>query len=271
MIFKEDLFGGRVALVTGGGTGIGKEISLGLARLGADLVLASRERAHLEPAAAEIEKLGRRVLVKPTDIRQPDQVEALFQETRDTFGKLDYLINNAGANFMCPAERLSPNGWNAILSIVLTGTFLCSQQAAAIMKEKKYGKIINITTPYSWTGAPLVAHSGAAKAGLENLTKTLAVEWAHIGIRVNSVAPGPVATEGAKERLWANPEVEEMIRKRIPLGRFATCEDVATAVYFLLSEAADYITGATLVVDGGEWLRNPFQAIGELAGQPEST
>src|SRR5437016_8903773 len=193
---------GRVAIVTGGGTGIGRAIALEYARLGARLVLASRSPEHLEPAAEELgAKPGAEVLAVPMDVRVPEQVERLCDETVRRFGSIDILVNNAAGNFICPAEKLSPNGWNAVVNIVLNGTFYCSRAAGLRMiASGRGGSILNIVATYAWTGGPGTIHSACAKAGVVSMTRTLAVEWARYKIRVNAIAPGPVETEGAGSR-----------------------------------------------------------------------
>ena len=246
---------GRVAIITGGGTGIGLAIAREYARLGARLVLASRSLEHLEPAAQELRDQGAEVLVVPTDVRVPDQVEHLMAETLRQFGALDILVNNAAGNFICPAEKLSPNGWNAVINIVLNGTFYCSRAAGLRMIEsRRGGNILNIVAAYAWTGGPGTIHSACAKAGVVTMTRTLAVEWARFKIRVNAIAPGPVETEGAGSRLWATPEVREAMLRGVPRGRIGEPQEIAHAAAYLVSDFADFITGEVLVMDGGQWL-----------------
>ncbi|HEV2494448.1 MAG TPA: 2,4-dienoyl-CoA reductase [Terriglobia bacterium] len=246
---------GRVAIITGGGTGIGRAIAHEYARLGAKLVLASRSPEHLEPTAAELRAKGTQVIAVPTDVRVPEQVEHLCAETVRRFGAIDILVNNAAGNFICPAEKLSPNGWNAVVNIVLNGTFYCSRAAGLKMIESgRGGNILNIVATYAWTGGPGTIHSACAKAGVVCMTRTLAVEWARYKIRVNAIAPGPVETEGAGSKLWAAPEVRSAMLKGVPRGRIGTTEEIAQASAYLVSDFADFITGEVLVVDGGQWL-----------------
>ncbi len=249
MIFKENLLKGQVAIVTGGGTGLGKEMALTFAKLGCDLVLASRKLEHLEKVAREIEGLGRKALYIPTDIREPDQVQRMVDHTLERFGKIDILVNNAAGNFLVRAQDLTPNGWNSVIGIVLNGTFFCSQAVGKEMIKQKHGNIVNIVATYAWTGGPYTIHSAAAKAGVVAMSKTLAVEWAKYNIRVNCIAPGPVPTEGAASHLWAG--MEELVVKDIPLRRFGKPDEIAQAAVYLVSEAGNYITGEVLVVDGG--------------------
>jgi len=246
---------GRVAIITGGGTGIGFAIAKEYARLGARLVLASRSADHLEPAARELNALGAEAIAVPTDVRAPEQVDRLMVQAVERFGSIDIMVNNAAGNFICPAEKLSANGWNAVVNIVLNGTFYCSRAAGLHMIESgRGGNILNIVAAYAWTGGPGTIHSASAKAGVVCMTRTLAVEWARYKIRVNAIAPGPVETEGAGSRLWAPPEIREAMLRTIPRGRIGTVEEVGHAAGYLVSDFADFITGEVLVMDGGRWL-----------------
>jgi len=244
----------KVAIVTGGGTGIGRVIAREMAKVGAHIVVASRNPDHINPAAEEIQQLGRQSLAVAMDVRVPDQVETLVKATLDTFGRIDILVNNHGALFQCPVEDLSPGGWNAIIGINLTGVFLCSRAVGKVMIQQKQGKIINIVSVAGLYGSPLTAPYGAAKAGVINFTKSLAIEWSKHNIYVNAVAPGPILTESGRDRLWSTPEVQAQVRERVPLGRYGEPEEVANTVIFLASDASSYITGETLSVDGGPLL-----------------
>ena len=245
----------RVAIITGGGTGIGFAMASEFARLGARLVLASRSAEHLEPAASRLASTGAEVMAVPTDVREPEQVEALMEQAAGRFGGIDILVNNAAGNFVCPAEKLSPNGWNAVVNIVLNGTFYCSRAAGVRMIESgRGGNILNIVAAYAWTGGPGTVHSASAKGGVVAMTRTLAVEWARHKIRVNAISPGPVETEGAGSRLWASPEVRDAMLRSVPSGRIGNVEEVARGAAYLVSDFADYITGEVLVMDGGQWL-----------------
>jgi NAD(P)-dependent dehydrogenase (short-subunit alcohol dehydrogenase family) len=253
VIFLPGLLEERVAIVTGGGTGIGRAIALELAEFGADVVVASRDPQHLEPTAAEIRALGRRALASQTDIRNPAQIEALAEQTVAELGKIDIHINNAGGQYPGPAEDLSIEGWRSVIDLNLNGTFYCSQVMARQMMQTHGGAIVNIVANFGLRAAPGLAHSAAARAAVINLTRTLALEWAKHSIRVNAVAPGVVMTEGALSEMLISPDAIETIERAIPLKRLGTPEDIAHVVTFLVSDAAAYITGETIAVDGGNW------------------
>jgi NAD(P)-dependent dehydrogenase (short-subunit alcohol dehydrogenase family) len=253
VIFLPGLLEERVAIVTGGGTGIGRAIALELAAFGADVVVASRDPQHLEPTAAEIRALGRRALAIQTDIRNPAQIEALAEQTVAELGKIDIHINNAGGQYPGPAEDLSIEGWRSVIDLNLNGTFYCSQVMARQMMQTHGGAIVNIVANFGLRAAPGLAHSAAARAAVINLTRTLALEWAKHSIRVNAVAPGVVMTEGALSEMLISPDAIETIERAIPLKRLGTPEDIAHVVTFLVSDAAAYITGETIAVDGGNW------------------
>ena len=254
-MLAERTFDGRVALVTGGGTGMGRAMAVEFARLGAAVVVAGRRPEPLAETVDLVQQSGGRALAQPTDVRQPDQVDALVAAAVGEFGRVDVLVNNAAGNFVARAEDLSPNGWRAVVSIVLDGGFLCSRAAARQMiAQGEGGAILSVLASYAWTGGPGTAHSAAAKAGLLALTRTLAVEWAPRGIRINTITPGPTDTEGAGQALWPTPEDRERIEATVPLGRLATVEEVAWWTTALCSPYADYVTGANLTIDGGHWL-----------------
>ncbi|HLY61719.1 MAG TPA: 2,4-dienoyl-CoA reductase [Terriglobia bacterium] len=259
MMLPEKTLEGRVAIITGGGTGIGRAIAFEYARLGSSVVLASRSLDHLEPTAAELrpvaEEHGGRVLAIQTDVRDPAQVDRMCDETVRQLGSIDIMVNNAAGNFICPAEKLSPNGWNAVVNIVLNGTFYCSRAAGLRMIESgKGGNILNIVAAYAWTGGPGTIHSACAKAGVVTMTRTLAVEWARFKIRVNAISPGPVETSGAGGKLWASEEVRTAMLNTVPRGRIGEPGEIANAAAYLVSSYADFITGEVLVMDGGQWL-----------------
>ena len=202
-MLPEKTFENRVGIVTGGATGIGFAIASELARLGATVILASRKEENLKAAVEKIKGARYHVL----DVRDAEGVEAMAAKVFTDFGQIDFLVNNAAGNFIVPAEQLTTNGWNSVINIVLNGTWYCSSAVGKKMIEKKSGVILNVIANYAWTGSPGVVHSASAKAGVLAMTQTLAVEWARHKIRVNAIAPGPVHTPGASERLFPDPNV----------------------------------------------------------------
>ena len=254
-MLPEGTLDAKAAIVTGGGSGIGRGLALELARLGAAVTVAGRRPEPLAETAAVIESAGGRALAHPTDVREPEQVEELVNATAAAFGRVDVLVNNAAGNFVVKAEDLSPKGWRAVVSIVLDGGFLCSRAAGRQMIEQgEGGAILSVIASYAWTGGPGTVHSAAAKAGVQAMTRTLAVEWAEHGVRANCICPGPTDTEGAGEALWPTEEDRARVAATVPLGRLATTEEVARWGAALCTPFADYITGETLTIDGGHWL-----------------
>lgn len=259
-MFAPDLLQGQVAIVTGGGTGIGLAIAKRFASLGCRVMIASRDAEHLESGVAEIQRMGQEASAFQVDVRDPAQVDEMVSRTAATFGRIDILVNNAAGNFICRAEDLSPNGWNAVIGIVLNGSFYCSRAVGRhLIANRCPGSIVSILANYVWTGSPGTIHSAAAKAGVMSMTQTLALEWARFNIRVNAVAPGPIESPGAAKQLWNSPEAVERIGRMVPLGRWGQAVEVADAVAFLVSPLAAYITGETLTIDGGAWMgRGPY-------------
>jgi peroxisomal 2,4-dienoyl-CoA reductase len=268
-IFRDGLLDGQVALVTGGGSGIGFGIASELAALGAHVVLASRKRERLDQAVATLTAAGGRASAAELDVRDPERVRAVVEEIAATHGRLDVLVNNAAGNFYAPSEQLSPNAWKAVIEIDLYGTFYCSQAVMPIMRQQGGGRIVSVSMTLHYRGWPMMAHATAAKAGVDALTRTLALEWAPHRIRVNAVAPGPIPTEGVRKAFTPPPgtgaadvfaidrAMEAHARRTIPMGRWGSPEDIARMVAFLASPAGDWITGSIFVVDGGEWLARP--------------
>jgi 2,4-dienoyl-CoA reductase [(3E)-enoyl-CoA-producing], peroxisomal len=260
-IFRDDLLAGKVALVTGGGTGIGLGIASTLVAAGAEVAIASRKLEHLEPAAEELRAGGTRVSAVEVNVREADSVARMVERVTQQHGRLDLLVNNAAGNFYAPSATLSPNGWRAVVETDLYGTFYCCQSAYPVMKAQGGGRIVSISMTLHYRGWPLMAHATAAKAGVDALTRTLALEWARDRITVNAVAPGPIPTEGVRKAFTPPgadvPDLfgmERFAAETIPLGRWGTPEDIGRMVVFLASPAGSWITGAIMVVDGGAWL-----------------
>jgi len=254
----------RVAIVTGGGTGLGKAMALEFARLGAKVVVASRKLENLEQTVKEIKTQGGDALAVQLDVREPAQVDQMVSKTKEKFGKIDILVNNAAGNFICRAEDLSVNGWRAVVGIVLDGTFYCSRAVGKeLIAQGKGGNILSILATYAWTGGPGTIHSASAKAGVLAMTKTLAVEWAKYKIRVNAIAPGPIDTQGAGKALWGSAEAYKIVEGSVPLKRFGQSIEVARAASYLVSDYGSFITGEALVIDGGQWLSQGHY-VGEL-------
>ncbi len=253
-MLPEGALTGQSAVITGGGSGIGLGIARELGLLGAKVILAGRKPQRLQAAQESLAKEGVEAVAIATDIRDPEQVEALMTRTVEETGRLDMLVNSAAGNFIVDSEKLSVNGWNAVVNTVLNGTFYCTRAAGLKMIELgQGGRILSIVASYAWTGGPGTVHSVAAKAGVVAMTRTLGVEWAHHGIRVNAICPGPTDTEGARP-LWADPSEETRLKAKIPVGRFGTVEEMAHAASYLLSPYADFVNGEIFVIDGGEWL-----------------
>jgi 2,4-dienoyl-CoA reductase [(3E)-enoyl-CoA-producing], peroxisomal len=255
-VFHPDLLAGQVALVTGGGSGICKGIARAFAAHGARVVIVSRKAEVLAAAADELSRdTGGEVVAAAADVRDPDQVAAAVATALERFGRLDLVVNGAAGNFLAPVAALSPNGFKTVVDIDLGGTFnVCKAAFEAL--GKRGGLVLNISATLHYHGTPLQAHAAAAKAGVDALTRTLAVEWGSLGIRVNALAPGPIAETEGMRRL-APGDIASRVKALIPLGRFGTIEEIAQAALFLASPAAAYVTGAVLVVDGGQCVTPP--------------
>jgi peroxisomal 2,4-dienoyl-CoA reductase len=253
-MFTRDLLANRAAFVTGGGTGICRGIALALAAHGCDVAITSRRTEHLEPTAREIEHLGVRALATPADVRDTSAVEIAVERAAAAFGRLDILVNGAAGNFLCPADALSPNGFGTVVDIDLKGTFNTCRSALPHLKVRG-GVILNISATLHYGGTPRQLHVSAAKAGVDALTRNLAVEWGPFGIRVNGIAPGAIDDTEGVNRLLPDGLRERAVEAN-PLGRLGSIGDIAHAALFLCSDGATYINGATLVVDGGQWLAN---------------
>jgi NAD(P)-dependent dehydrogenase (short-subunit alcohol dehydrogenase family) len=243
-----DTLAGQVALVSGGGSGLGLSMALGLARCGATIAITSRNLENLEKGKARIEQTGARVIAVATDVREPEQVMAAFDAVEREAGPVSLLLNNAGSNFPALVENMSPNAWRAIVRIALDGTFFCCKEFHRRRRAHGLpGAIVNNGATYAWTGFPGDAHSAAAKAGALNLTQTLAAEWAPDGIRVNSIVAGFYP----HERI---PDDENRMGAATPAGRNGRLQELGWAAAYLCSPYAAFVTGLNLVIDGAEWL-----------------
>jgi NAD(P)-dependent dehydrogenase (short-subunit alcohol dehydrogenase family) len=257
-MFQTDLLKGRTILITGGGTGLGRSMALRFAELGANLFLAGRREEPLKEAAQSIRAKGARAAYFSADVRDFSAVERMIVAAEKEFGRVDTLVNNAAGNFIARTEKLSPNAFNAVIGIVLQGSFYCTLALGRKwIAEKQPGNILNIVTTYAATnaGSGFVVPSACAKAGVLALTRSLAVEWARHHIRCNAIAPGPFPTEGAFSRLMPSKEFEERAKNSHPMKRFGRHEELANLAAYLLSEQADYVNGECVTIDGGLWLR----------------
>src|SRR5260221_14549126 len=252
----KDIFSveGKVTMVTGGATGIGESIAKEFAARGAKVLIASRNVENLTKVRDDIRKAGGTCEFTTVDVRQADQCDAMIETAVKLFGRLDVLINNHGASITTPTFNLSPNGWRAVIGINLDGTFFCSKAAARqfIKQGDKSGSIINISSTAGVHGSTTMLPYGSAKAAVINLTTSQAGEWGEHGIRGNCIAPGPIDLQGAAPAFMPNPKVKEMVARSRALGRFGCVEEIAYPCLFLASDASSYVTGALLIIDGGE-------------------
>jgi hypothetical protein len=265
------LFEGEVVAITGGGTGLGLQIARGFAALGATVSIASRSAEHHAPFLAEAAARGWRGESRVIDVRESATLREWAADLVARHGHVDVLVNNAAGNFVCPSERLSDRAWRAVLGIALDGAFFASREFGRHMIARGSGRILNVLATYAWTGMPGVVHSAAAKAGLLAVTRTLAVEWARHGLRVNAIAPGPFESAGAERNLWPNDAVRQHILANIPAGRFATTDEVAAQALFLLSPACSYVNGECLVMDGAASLGRGFWPEGVRLERPPAS
>lgn len=264
-MYKSDLLANRVVFVTGGGSGLGQAMAVRMGSLGAKVGIIGRTADSLAETAAMIHQAGGVATFATCDVRDAARVTAAFDELEAVLGPADSLVNNAAGNFLSPTEDLSANAFDSVVRIVLHGTFHCTQdfgRRIIASDGARKGNVLSIVTTYAWTGSPFVIPSACAKAGVLAMTRSLAVEWATYGIRLNAIAPGPIPTEGAFSRLMPMPSIEEDAKKRIPAGRFGRPDEIADLATYLMSPQAEWITGDCVTLDGGEWL----QSGGEFAG-----
>jgi NAD(P)-dependent dehydrogenase (short-subunit alcohol dehydrogenase family) len=263
---RPDLLSGKVAWITGGGTGLGRAMALRFAALGAKVAVSGRREEPLREVARETGGT-----FATGDVRDPASVEGTISKIEGELGLPDILVNNAAGNFLCPSEQLSPNAFASVVGIVLHGTFHCTQALAKRwIAAKRGGAVLSIATTYAETGSAFVLPSACAKAGVVAMTRSLAVEWARYGIRLNAIAPGPIPTEGAFSRLLPSSDLEARRRARIPAGRFGTPEELAELAAFLVSDASEWMRGEVVVFDGGEWLRGAGE-FNDFLDEPAST
>ena len=265
-VFKDDLFKGKRVFVTGGATGMGLGFAQAFLNHGAKVIIASRKEEKLaEASTLTKEKFDKDLLWKTMDVRDNETVEEVSNFIKSEWGGLDILVNNAAGNFVAPVASMSENAWRAVVDIVLDGTFRVSKACYPLLRKSDNGaSIVNIIANYAWNAAPFVGHSGAAKAGVLNLTRTLALEWANDNIRVNALCPGVVLTENVKQNLMLDENTAKTFEDYIPMGGITNSEKMAQQVLYLCSPAADVITGDMLLADGGQWLvGNAFYQMGK--------
>jgi peroxisomal 2,4-dienoyl-CoA reductase len=251
-VFTKDILQGKVAFVTGGGTGITGGIARAFAEHGARLAISSRKEENLIPKRQYIEENGGECLAIAADVRDFATIEAAIAKTLEHYGRIDIVVNGAAGNFLCAAEQLSANGFGTVVDIDAKGTFNVCRAAFEGLKESK-GQILNISATLHYLATPMQIHVSAAKAAVDAITRNLSAEWGRHGIRVNGIAPGPIEDTEGMSRLVPDV-VKDKLARKIPLGRFGRIVDIENAALFLCSDAADYINGVTLVVDGGHWL-----------------
>lgn len=258
-MLRDDALKGKTIIVTGGGTGLGKSMTKYFLELGANAVITSRKIDVLQKTADELmAETGGKVLAVQCDVRNYAEVENMLAQTIATFGSADVLLNNAAGNFVSPTERLSARAFDTIVDIVLRGSYNCSLALGKHwIKEKQTNKVmLNIVTTYAWTGSAFVVPSACAKAGVLAMTRSLAVEWAKYGIRMNAIAPGPFPTKGAWDRLVPEPFREKFdLAKKVPLGRQGEHQELCNLAAYLVSDFSAYVNGEVIAIDGGEWLQ----------------
>jgi NAD(P)-dependent dehydrogenase (short-subunit alcohol dehydrogenase family) len=253
--FRKDLLSGKTTIITGGGTGLGRSMALRMAGLGAKIGIVGRRKEPLEETVAAIRKAGGQGALAPADIREPEAVARAVDALEAELGPANQLVNNAAGNFLAASEDLSPNAFNSVVQIVLYGSFHCTREVGRrLIERQQKGEILSIVTSYAQTGSAFVLPSAVAKAGVLSMMRSLAVEWATYGIRLNAVAPGPFPTEGAFSRLMPGSEMEKQARRRIPSRRFGEHWELTNLVAYLMSDASPYQTGDLVTIDGAEGL-----------------
>ena len=268
--FRPDLLAGKTTIITGGGTGLGRSMALRFAGLGAKVAVLGRRPEPLAETAAAIKSAGGSALAVPCDVRDPEWVRRAFDEVERDLGAPNQLVNNAAGNFLSATEDLSPNGFAAVVQIVLFGTFHCTTELGRrLIARQERGEVLAITTTYSATGSAFVIPSAAGKAGVRALIKGLAVEWATYGIRLNAIAPGPFPTDGAFSRLLPGSALEKQALARIPARRFGEHWELTNLAAYLMSDASPYQTGDEVTLDGAEALFSGQQFAG-LAHMPRA-
>jgi NAD(P)-dependent dehydrogenase (short-subunit alcohol dehydrogenase family) len=252
-IYRDDLLADQHIIVTGGGTGLGREMAHRFARLGASVTICGRREEPLQETSAEIQETGGKAEGISCNVREWESVAAFFEAAEERQGPVTGLVNNAAANFLAPSHKLTPGGFDAIMKTNLYGAFFCTRWCGERWIERETrGVVLSIVTTYAETGSAFVVPSAASKAGISAMTRSLAAEWGTYGIRLNAIAPGPFPTEGAWKRLVPDPSMEEQWRRRIPLARFGEPNELTDLAAFLVSPASTYLTGEVIALDGGE-------------------
>ncbi len=262
-MFRNDLLKDKAILITGGGTGIGNSIAKKYGSLGAKIAILGRREEILKEAVDDFRNNGITASYRSCDVRNPEQISQTLDFFQEEIGPIDVLVNNAAGNFVSPTEKLSPHAVDSILNIVLHGTiYITLEMGKRWIKSKRGGVVLDIVTPYAWTGSAYVVPSAAAKAGVLAVVRSLAVEWAKYGIRHVAIAPGAFPTPATRKNLFPLEGMEKALLERIPLGRTGNLEEIANLATYLISEEASFINGEVVTIDGGEWLRGA----GEFSG-----
>ena len=269
-IFRDQVLHGKTVLISGGGTGLGREMAIGFGKLGANIAILGRREEILKETAADIMKFGTEIVYSKCDVRDPQQVKNSVEYFLQQFGSITTLVNNAAGNFISRTEELSLNAFNAVVGIVLNGTVnLTMEVGKRWIHEKQGGVVLNISTIYGQTGSGYVVPSAVAKSGVISLTRSLAAEWGKFGIRHLAIAPGIVPTEGAMSRLAPTDDIKKMLIQRIPLKRYGTMEELVNLATFLISDGCTFLNGDVISIDGGEglWLSGQFNFLDVLSDQ----